>query len=775
MKKFIALLCLLSLSLLAGEKLLYVNSVDRPLDQDWRLTKGDVTMEQVPWPDGESGLTAKFTYMTRPDGWPSAKYYLPAELKDWRSARRLFVEIYCTKPVHVGLVVATDTDKKTFSWTGLDYAEGRHTIEVNVTDMRDYDLSCVKYIDFFASRPTEPHDLYVGDIRLEMADPEAEAAQHKAQAKVLRNSLQWRLSAIDADLPDVLQALIAQLSTLPEIPDADAIRAFQKTAKEVYPVLDKLFFQKAVQDCGLAAFWCRPEDKVLRDAHAVHAFLTLPAAAVTLGAARGEGEGTQLVVYAPQKLNAVRAELVAAPAMADGTTLPLEAIKLAPMGYVLTENPAYPVDYIGYWPDPILEYLQTPIPVDADTYQSWWMDIQVPHDQKSGNYTGSVRITTEKGEAILPFSLTVFPFELAHGVPYFSPVQFDNMPNYPADPEERYEYRLKIGKLLIDHRLQPDEIYRGFNRDKLVETSKALLDYGAPAFNLGFVNKEMDDEYFQQIADAYQKCKEAGILDKAYIYCFDECPAAMFPMIKKTMEKVREAAPGVPIYTTIYDSSFGIASDLDELIDCWIPLTTVYGRNEQFAADARARGRKVGWYVCCSPLSPYANFLLEYPATGTRLLMGFMNRKFKPDFFLYYNACVWREWGKTENGDYFIKQLLSVPVTGGPLLEFPWIGESFRNFSGDGRLLYPAADGPIPTQRLKVIRDGLDDWMYMDLLEKCLADADKMPETWKNAAKAELLVEDELVVSLTEWTQDPALVQAKRDRIAALLNQYFTR
>lgn len=324
--------------------------------------------------------------------------------------------------------------------------------------------------------------------------------------------------------------------------------------------------------------------------------------------------------------------------------------------------------------------------------------------------------------------------------------------------------------MLIRHRMQPDRLYWGYGRSNLVEESKWLLDHGAGHFNMGFVNREVDDFLEEQIAQAYQACKDAGILDKAYIYCFDECPASMFDMIRETLKRVRRAAPGVPIYTTLYDSSFGKVSGLADLIDGWIPLTPAYGQNTAFAEEARARGSKVGWYVCCSPQEPYENFLLEYPGAGVRSLMGFTNWKLKPDCFLYYNAMVWREWEKNAKGEYTFKNMIKVPLTGGPLFEYPWIGESFRNFSGDGRLYYPAADGPIPTQRLKMIRDGAEDWMYLDLLKKELASGKHAPE-WEEAARKELEIEDILVTSLTVWTKDPALLHAKRTRIAALLDK----
>lgn len=771
MKKTAALLFMMFFSLFAAEKALYVNSAARPLERDWHLTSGDIAMEQVAWPNGESGLTAKFTYSAHPDGWPSAKFFIPEGQRDWRSAKKLIIEIYATRQGNVGLAVATYNDQKTMSWYNLAFEPGRHTIEVNLEDMKNWDMSNVKYIDIYSSRPTESYSLYVGDIQLDVIDPALEAAMLKNDAAVAKRALDWRLKALSPNVPDACTELAKHAEALPEIPKRDELIAFRNSCRDAFPQLDRTLFERAANSNGFSALWCAPEEKVLRD---VYAFLSPCVETYVIEAGRGEGESAQLVALAKHSQNAVQAQLVSAPVMADGTVIPLESIKLSPIGYAKTSNPQYRVDYVGYWPDPILEYLQTPIPMEAERYQSWWLDVKVPHGQKSGPYKGQIRFVYDQGEYRRDYTIRVHSFELADGVQYPSPVDFNPMPQYPADPAENAEYRKKIASLLIEHRLEADRIYHSVAREELVDESKWLLDNGALCFNMGLIYKEVDDAFYAEIAEAYRKCKEAGLLDKAFIYCFDECPASMFPMIKKALSRVREAAPGVPIATTLYDSTFGLSSGLDDLIDIWLPLTTVYAQNQEYIEKARERGKKVGWYVCCTPWEPYANFLLEYPGTGARLLMGFMNRKFKPDFFLYYSSCMWRIWQQNEKGEYSIKEMINTPVTGGPFLEAPWLGEAFRNFPGDGRLLYPASDGPIPTQRLKLIRDGVDDWMYIGLLEECLKDAQKMSAEWQARAKAEMEIENELVQSMTEWTKEPALLQAKRARIAELLDEFFT-
>lgn len=781
MKRFLLLAgILLSLSLLAKEVDLYVNSAANPPENAWR-TNGDefLTMEQRPWPTGESGLTVKFTYKgnarTGEEWWPSGKLYLdkvPDALTDWRLVNTLLIDIYCETDEPVGLVVKTKNDPKTFNFFDTVRSKGRHTLKAEIGEMSNFDLSAIEYIDIFCSSPKTDYSVYVGDIRLDVKDLEAEASERKTRADALRGALAWRRSMARGNLPAAIKNLMSIEKFLPEPPDVDALQDFEKACRKGFPVIDRIYFMRSAEN-NLAARWCAAEEKVLRE---TYAFLCPPTEEILLDAARGEGESAQIVAFATADLAGVKTEIEIYPVDEGGKSIPKEAFKLSPVGYVEIRNPGYNIEPLGFWPDPILEYLDTPIPVERNTYQTWWLDVNVPLDQPAGLYQGQVKLTWDNGgETTLPFSVRVRDFALPEGVPYFSPIEY--FIPYPGGENVQEERDRQMVKLILDHRLQADHIYLNINRPELVESAKFRLEHGARHFNLGFINTEVDDKLFAQIAEAYRRCKEAGIIDKAYIYCFDEQPAEKFPMMREALKRIREAAPGVPIYTTLYDSTYGVASGMEELIDGWIPLTRVYGKTSKEIAAARERGAQVGWYVCCGPLYPYANFLLEIPATGNRLLMGFMNKKFTPDCFLYYYATMWCVYEIRPDGTYQQVDYIKTPIAGGrlpTLIGDPWFAESFTNFPGDGRLLYPAKEGPVPTTRLKSIRDGMEDWLYMDMLEKAWKNPGRMSAEWRDKARKEVHVEDRLVETLTKWTTDPALVRDKKARIADLLEEYYS-
>ncbi len=808
MKRLLTILTLglLLLPLAAEDVYLVKNRTDRSPSQDWSLNSSKyISMEQVAWPDDPSQLAVKFTYKPCPDGWPSAKVYPSGVLKDWSKAKTITIPIYCEIRSKIGIKITTDTNvggdgnkiqKSLYSSeSDVIHEPGTHTLVFDLAAITDMDLSAICYLDIFADKPSDTYSIYVGDITLQVQTEEELAAKRAAAVQEIARGYQWRMAALSPQAPSpeknfqpLLKLLAKDSSTFTD--DAQ-VSSLQAAADELFPQLDKLLFQRqAALHNGLGALWCLPEEKVLRNDYT---FYDAPTPEYTLDAARGEGESAQLVAFATEALSGVSAKVLGQPTMADGTTLPTSAITLSPVGYVTISNPQYTVDPLGYWPDPILEYLQKPIALEKETYQSWWLDVQVPADQKPGLYQGTVQLSDTSGPNItLPFTVRVHEFSLAQGAPYFSPtclpyetqiqkVIAQNAGESASDYAARIRtYWKDIASMLLQNRIDPAEIYFFMDRSSLVDNAKWLLEHGANGFNMGFinfnnregdfVNQEMTDTLAAQITDAYNRCKEAGILDKAYIYCFDEATPDKFSAIKTALERARKLAPDIPIYTTLYDGSFGVSSGLDAVIDGWIPLNTSYEKNANAVTQARARGDKVCWYVCCNPQSPYANLLLDQPAAAHRLLMGFMAKKYAVEGFLYYRACGWVTYDESNN---YKDSYITTPVDGdSTLLATPWIGEAYRKYPGDGRLIYPGKEAPLPTQRLKNMRDGMDDWMYLGLLEKALATPTNMPDEWKARATQELQIEESLVTSLSEWTQEPAPIQAKKLRIAELLDQY---
>lgn len=773
MKRTLATLLLLPLMVFAATKTtIYRPGDDNSLKSSWVLRDG-ATVTSKAWPNGEPGLTTLIQIPVS-KAYPSARLQIPAEYKDWRSAKKLRIELFCPERCCIEIEIAPKNKigDRNMAWYGGHYGPGRTAIELNIEELKsDWDLSSVIYIDLLSATPKREFSFYVGEATLELKDPAIEAAENKAEAASLKEALAWRLETLGSSGSKDFRALQGMSESLPEAPDTDQVANFKSFCKDEFPKMDREIFRACAQG-GMGILWSLPEEKIHRGDYM---FLYPPAGTYTLEAARGEGESAQLVAYAEDAASNVKATIAKAPVAADGTVIPLESIKLSPVGLVLCETPAYVVDYIGYWPDPILEYLDTPFTIEEGTYQSWWLDVKVPEDQKAGRYEGMVQIKWDGGLKDMPFVVNVHNFKLPKGPAYFSPISFEISNEFPVNGKERDKYRELLADLLLEHRLNPDDIYYGPRPDKkTIQMNKRIIDNGGKFINIGYINGPVSDSTEKKLAQCYEEYKKLGLLDHAYIYAFDEATSDKFPIIREALTRVRRACPGLPIATTLYDGSFGLISGLDDLVDIWIPGTISFNTNTEKIAAARARGRMVGWYVACAPWLPYANYLLEYPALAPRLLMGFMPKKLNnDDVFLYYHGSLYWNFVSDGKGGYKRDGDIKVPISGGPVIQKPWTGRSYGNFNGDGRLTYAAANGPIPSLRLKYIRDGVDDWLYMDILKQCLKDSSKMSVLWRNAVEKELNVENEIVTSHTIWTRNPRLIYEKRVRMLRLLDEYF--
>jgi hypothetical protein len=134
------------------------------------------------------------------------------------------------------------------------------------------------------------------------------------------------------------------------------------------------------------------------------------------------------------------------------------------------------------------------------------------------------------------------------------------------------------------------------------------------------------------------------------------------------------------------------------VVDIWCVQQPYY--NLSAGNSLRSEGKQLWWYNTAFPAYPYANWLIEYQAMEARLLMGAMAYKFKTDGHLYWAV------------DKYANNTSPLSSSTGPYTA--WDPRSIQHSSGkwvdgDGCLVLPAVDGPIPTLRLENIRDGLED------------------------------------------------------------------
>ena len=506
-------------------------------------------------------------------------------------------------------------------------------------------------------------------------------------------------------------------------------------------------------------------------------FTAEPATDLGVRLARNEKESFQLLV-APDGANL--ADVKVAVAMEAGFAP--ENVSVAPMGYVAAKRvPEHSAGFRpdtqapggyrrvplvpGWYPDPILGFLDRVDAIRDDDVQSFWVKVRCPSDQKAGVYRGKLRVTwTAGGRAKAweaPLSVRVYDFTLGTVSPI--PLSMSCQPGFSCQNYERlgrtvgtewykveqwihahtncapYLARRRVGdwaEFLADNLITIDFLYPSV-APRWPELAKLKAEGRLGAFNLKYWNDGSNsDAWFADARKRYEKAKELGLLDHACFYGADELPKERFAKIEAMAARLKREFPEVPLVTTLKDHSYSLRTCLKS-IDVFVPVTGNFIYTN--AVAARATGKKVGWYVCGGGDSPRPEFFFGRDAIEPRMLTSALAAKFDPEWFLYYATA---SWSTVE------------PITSGPFTK--WSPEGWCDYMGDGNILACGPGGmPLSTLRIENFRDGLEDYAYAKL--------------YRERFGANVDVPDEVAKSLGDFTHDPKVLQAWRDRMAERL------
>jgi hypothetical protein len=503
---------------------------------------------------------------------------------------------------------------------------------------------------------------------------------------------------------------------------------------------------------------------------------------VTLALARNEKESFQVIAL-PLEADLPAVSMRVSDLKGKGRArLATVNVTACPVGYVQTKaTPPYGSSRVGWWPDPVLTFMQQADVAKGDA-QAFWVQVRAPKDQPAGVYRGTLEVLSE-GRKLFSFDLSVrvYGFDVPDASPLpmaitFAPQDFPTAetqetqakwresPDYPVNAWR--EHRAEWADFLADHYITIDSLYQYSGWNPHFEDLKRLHDEGRlGTFNLGYFSVLGEEEkalekwragVLDRLRPRYDRAKELGILDHAYIYGCDEHPADQFPAVERAAAALKAAFPDVPVMTTTYDHSFGLESVIKS-VDWWCPLTPRFDAAK--AAQARALGKHVWWYICCGPHHPFPNMFVEYPAIDGRVLMGAMTAKYRPDGFLYYQISIWNS---------------QKPIESGPFTD--WDPRSWTTYHGDGSWTCVGPGGtPLPTVRLENFRDGLEDYAYHLCLEAAVAKAKAANSLsteraeWLRQAEEALQVPTEVVSGLNAYTQKPEDVYRWRNRLAELI------
>ncbi len=413
------------------------------------------------------------------------------------------------------------------------------------------------------------------------------------------------------------------------------------------------------------------------------------------------------------------------------------------------------VDKKTAYPDPLPPY--APIDLRPNEAQPVWVSVRVPKDASPGTYRGAIRVEAGSDARELPLSLHVWDFALpdtpscatAFGL---NPEYF--LPQHKVEPGSvrARELHMKYYEMLLDHKISPYNIPVDLMSEAAV---RYLEDPRMTSYTIPYLDNDED------LRKLVQRLIDGGWFRKGYFYPIDEPNSAdAYQQFTKIVDRLRRIEPNYRIVTPFfcnpdydtklksYDLMLGKVniwcpeSCLWDNVNIWAPQKGLDDTLGPLMESRRKAGDSVWWYVCCGPGSPYCNFFLDMSAMQHRML--FWQQKMKGvQGLLYWATTFWcKDYGCPD-----------------PWQTMTTLTHVNPNLMGDGSLLYPGrqvgVDGPVSSQRLEVIRDGIEDFDYLTLADQRIR---------KDASKPYIA---KLVKSMTEYEGDPMKLEAVRRELGA--------
>ncbi len=521
--------------------------------------------------------------------------------------------------------------------------------------------------------------------------------------------------------------------------------------------------------------------------------------AARISAGRNERESFQLVVVAGSR-PCRDVSVTASPLGQDGGAFVIGDSRVAvnPVGYVETKAPAYSVDRVGWWPDPLLP--PGPVAIAPNQRQPFWITVHIPESAPAGTYRGAVTVHAEgQADVDVPVELRVWDLTLAPTPPLPSAValQPEILARFYNQSSVSDSTLRSYWDMLFTHRLSSDDV-----GDPLPHGMGAVIEgrpSGAPDFSTfdkrleycfprgltafqaarlpGFQDQGPDlspDEQARVVAylrELASHLDSRGWLDRAFVMVWDEPRDRRADQVLKELQVIHRANPR--LRARLDGPVTGPLVELcDKEVDIWgLHLLNVAQGGDQAHANLarwRKEGRTLWMYVACDVHHPYPNLFVDYPLIDCRVL-PWMNWKYDIGGFLYWSAI----WFGEENlkGDD--------PAVKWP--NRPWVAATYSNewegkryfFNGDGQFIYPGPNGTaLSSVRLEALRDGMEDYEYLYLLDKGLAMLEKANLAPDLVAEGRAwLANQQVVRSFTDWTHEPDDLLAAREQLGRLIER----
>jgi len=439
--------------------------------------------------------------------------------------------------------------------------------------------------------------------------------------------------------------------------------------------------------------------------HAVHS-----SGSVHLFAGGGEYQAFQIAVPAPPSgltlTDAMSSDLTGD----SGRKIPASSVTIYREHYVHVDSPS--PDWkgsnrsmgAGWYPDPLIPfhdptsgkrltgiYRGAPFHVDPPNILAIWIDVFVPRGTASGDYHATVTLSSDRGKIQVPWSLTVWRFDVPLKPSLRSTFLFWN-PVAKGAVEE-----------LLRNRLMPQHVPSGTATiEHNLETSLGLSMVGTDFWS-GADNSHCSMKPAPAVSELQRAARshDPGLF--LFNYTADEVSNCknLYPALKEWGHALHQANIKNLVVMgptpELYDDGTGRSA-----VDIWVVLPMQFEHGSPAIAAARAHGGEIWSYNAVVQDAYSPKWLIDYDTLGYRLQAGFLSESYGLTGLLYWRIDRWDgdPWTRVNNTGVF----------------------NAANYPGEGLLLYPGGpvglpDGAAPSIRLKQLRAGVQDYEYVEILK----------------------------------------------------------
>lgn len=514
-----------------------------------------------------------------------------------------------------------------------------------------------------------------------------------------------------------------------------------------------------------------------------------PQSRVDVFGVRNEYVSAQCVVRAGQDLAELTVSLAPLRHKDTGTVLPADCARWNFVGSIaIAENtPKYrKSDIIRAAPARFPDYLSDvrQVAVGGGRCQAVYLTIHVPPDAPAGDYDGLVTFRTDKGDRTLPVSLTIFPltlpderrlmvtewfstgrFKAFHGIDSSDSTAFyDMLGLYARNMADHRQnvFRVSIDLIVTTRRADGAlafdfsrfdkwaEVFWRTGRMDLLETGFVarfaeggwssreivLRDFTVRDETSGKSASVPGKDFLPRFLPALeQHLERRGWLDKTVFHIADE------PSNHNVMSW-REASDFVHCHGPRLRRGDAIETPhcLDRL-EIWVPKLDHYATWQQAYDEAARRGNEMWFYtVGIYQQGSYPNKTVDVPLIQSRVLHWF-NYRFGLTGYLHWGFNQWTD-------DPF---------------------EAPGQHRGDGWHVYPKRDGLLDSLRWEQMRNGIQDYECLRLLEdgirRMKGDMSERLAPLIDPARRGVEIASRVVRTTADFSDDPNVLYAARRQI----------